>query len=62
MRYAFIREHAVLFPVRLVCDKLGVSASGYDDALDRPESATARCRRELGGRIEAIRAARRGRY
>ena len=62
MRYAFIREHAAIFPVRLACDKLGVSASGYYDALERPESVTARCRRELGDKIEAIHAARRGRY
>ena len=62
MKYAFIREHAAIFPVRLMCDKLGVSASGYYDALERPESVTARCHRELGDKIEAIHAARRGRY
>ena len=62
MRYAFIHEHATLFPVRGMCDELGVSASGYYDALDRGESVTALCRRELGDKIEAIHAARRGRY
>ena len=62
MRYAFIREHAALFPVRRMCDKLGVSASGYYDAVGRGESVTARCRRALGDKIEAIHAARRGRY
>jgi putative transposase len=62
MKHAFIREHASEFPVRVMCDKLGVSASGYYDALDRPESVTARCQRELGDKIRAVHAARRGRY
>ena len=62
MTYAFIREHAAQFPVRRMCDKLGVSASGYYDARDRPVSVTARCHRELGDKIRAIHAARRGRY
>jgi putative transposase len=62
VKYAFIREHAAIFPVQWMCDKLGVSDSGYYDALERPESVTARCHRELGDKIEAIHAARRGRY
>ena len=62
MRYAFIREHAAQFPVRRMCDKLGVSTSGYYDAIGRPVSVTARCHRELGDKVRAVHAARRGRY
>ena len=62
MKYAFIREHATLFPVRQMCDKLGVSVSGYYDARDRVPSVTDQCHRKLGDKIRAIHAARRGRY
>ena len=62
MRYAFIREHAAQFPVRRMCDRLGVSTSGYYDAIGRPVSVTARCHRELGDKVRAAHAARRGRY
>ena len=62
MTYAFIRAHAAQFPVRRMCDELGVSVSGYYDAQDRPVSATARRRRELGDKIRVIHATRRGRY
>ena len=62
MRYAFIREHATQFPVRRMCDKLGVSTSGYYDSIGRPVSVTARCHRELGDKVRAVHAARRGRY
>ena len=62
MRYAFIREHAAQFPVRRMCDKLGVSTSGYYDSIGRPVSVTARCHRELGDKVRAVHAARRGRY
>ena len=62
MKYAFIRQHATQFPVRRMCDKLGVSVSGYYDAWDRPASVTAVCHRELGDKIRVIPAARRGRY
>ena len=47
------------------CDRCAtrlVSASGYYDARDRSESVTAQCQRELGDKIRAIHAARRGRY
>ena len=62
MRYASVREHAAQFPVRRMCDELGVSASGYYDSIGRPVSVTARCRRDLGDKIRAVHAARRGRY
>jgi len=62
VRYAFIRAHATLFPVRGMCDKLGVSASGYYDARDRPASVTAERHQKLGDKIRAVHAVRRGRY
>lgn len=47
MKFAFIRQHlAGLFPVRLCCRLLGVSRSGYYDALD-PAPPPTRIRREL---------------
>ena len=41
MKYAWIREHVDCFPVTLMCELLGVSRSGYYDAVDRPPSKRA---------------------
>jgi transposase InsO family protein len=38
VRYAFIAEHASVFPVRRVCEVLSVSPSGYYDWRRRPPS------------------------
>ena len=62
MKYAFIRRYASQFSVRRMCDVLGVSASGYYDARDRPKSATALRRDALADRIRTIHAAKKGRY
>ena len=62
MRYAFVRGHATRFPVTRLCALLRVSASGYYDSIDRPASVTARCHRDLGVKVRAVHAARRGRY
>jgi len=62
VRYAFVRGHAAQFPVTRLCALLEVSTSGYYDSVDRGESVTASCHRELGDKIEAVHAARRGRY
>ena len=62
MRYAFVRGHAAQFPVTRLCALLEVSTSGYYDSVDRPASVTARCHRDLGVKIRAVHAARRGRY
>ena len=41
MKYAWIREHRDSFPLRVMCEVLEVSTSGYYDALDRPPSPRA---------------------
>ena len=38
MKYAWIHEHRDSFPVAVMCDVLGVSASGYYASLDRAPS------------------------
>jgi putative transposase len=62
VRYAFVRGHAAQFPVTRLCALLEVSTSGYYDSIGRPVSVTARCHRELGDKVRAVHAARRGRY
>ena len=62
MRYGFIREHALWYPVRLLCQVLQVSASGYYDWLERPASPTQQRRDLLGDEIRAIHAEVKRRY
>jgi putative transposase len=40
MKYAFINAQEVAFPVRAMCQALGVSRSGYYDWKERPEPST----------------------
>lgn len=56
MRYAFMRDQAETYPVRLLCKLLEVSPSGYYDWRDRPESPRAKDNRALLCRIETIHA------
>jgi putative transposase len=62
LRYGFIRDHALLYPVRLMCQVLQVSASGYYDWLVRPVSATQQRRDLLADEIRAIHAEVKRRY
>ena len=52
MKFAFIKEHRVLWPVAALCGALSVSRSGFFAWLKRPASSRSRRQREL---IEKIR-------
>ena len=41
MKYAWITRHRDSFPVRVMCDAMNVSTSGYYDAIERPPSGWA---------------------
>ena len=41
MKYAWIAQHCDSFPVRVLCDVLNVSTSGFYDSIDRPPSRRA---------------------
>ena len=62
MKYAFIQEQAVQYPIRRLCGVLGVSASGYYDWCGRAESARAQANRRLLSHVKAIHQASRQRY
>ena len=62
MRFRFIEDHRDAWPVRVLCDALGVSASGDYAWRGRPESASAAANRALLGDIRWIHAQHRGRY
>jgi len=54
VRYRFIEEHRAQWPVRLLCQVLGVSAGGYYAWRDRPASAQEQRREALVVAIRAI--------
>ena len=54
MKYAFIREHCHSYKTQRMCEVLEVSASGYYNWVDRPESARARENRRLVTRIRCF--------
>lgn len=62
MKFAFIAELEVAFPVAVLCRVLGVSTSGYYAWTERPASARARRDEELGQRVRAAHSASKGRY
>lgn len=62
MKYAFIRAHRTQYKVTRLCEALGVSASGYYDWLDRPESARERENRRLAMKIRVFHRASRKTY
>ena len=51
MRYAVIHRHHTQHSVRMMCRVLGVSRSGYNDWVDRPESTRAQHHQALTEKI-----------
>jgi len=62
MRFRFIDDHQEEWPVRVMCDVLGVSASGYYAWRCRPESARAASNLNLLADVRRLNAQHRGRY
>jgi putative transposase len=62
MKFAFIAEDEVAFPIAVLCRVLEVSPSGYYAWARRPASARADRDDELGARVRAAHAASKGRY
>ena len=54
MKFRFIEGHLSEFPVEVCCDVLEVSRSGYYAWRERPDSARAKRRRELAGKVKAV--------
>lgn len=62
MKYAFIRAHRETHKVIRLCQVLGVSASGYYDWLERPESSRCKENRRLTVKIRQFHLVSQGRY
>ena len=53
MKFGFVAEHRGTWPVRWLCEALGVSRSGFHGWLTRPRSARARSDEELTTKVRA---------
>lgn len=62
MKFGFVDEHRQVWPVRMMCAALGLSASGYYAWRGRPESARSVANRELTEDIRLIHAESSGCY
>ena len=62
MRFVFIRDHRTIWPIRLMCRVLEVSASGYYAWRNRLESVRSKANRELMVDVERLHKEHRGRY
>jgi putative transposase len=62
MRFRLIEDQRDVWPVRVMCDALSVSPSGYYAWRSRPESPRAIANRELMSDIRRVHADHRGRY
>ena len=56
MKFGFVDEHRQVWPVRVMCAVLGLSASGYYAWRGRPESQRSVANRELTEDIRLIHA------
>ena len=62
MRFQLIHDHRNQFPVRRMCDQMGVSPSGYYAWRERPASAREMADQELYEKIETVYRANHGVY
>jgi putative transposase len=62
MRFRFIEDRRVEYPVRIMCSALDVSRAGYYAWRSRPESARSAANRQLLEDIQQIHCDHRGRY
>ena len=53
MKFGFVAKHRGTWPVRWLCEALGVSRSGFHGWLTRPRSARARSDEELTTKVRA---------
>ena len=53
MKFGFVAKHRGIWPVRWLCEALGVSRSGFHAWLTRPPSARERSDEVLGAQIKA---------
>jgi putative transposase len=51
MKFAFVAKHRGIWPVRWMCEALGVSRSGFHAWLTRPPSKRTRADQETGARV-----------
>jgi transposase InsO family protein len=62
MRFRLIEDHRDIWPVRVICDALSVSPSGFYAWRSRPESPRKIANRELLANIRRVHAQHRERY
>lgn len=62
MKYAWITQHRDLFPIRVMCDVLNVSTSGYYDSMERPPSERAKRHERIQQAVEHVHAESHGIY
>jgi putative transposase len=62
MRFRFIEDRRVDYPVRVMCDVLGVSPAGYYAWRTRPESQRSVVNRDLLSEVRRVHRDNRGRY
>ena len=61
MKFRLIEDQREAFPVRVMCDVMGVSAAGYYAWRGRPESPRKAANRALLTEIRRVHSAHRGR-
>lgn len=62
MRFRFIEDRRADYPVRVLCDVLGVSPAGYYAWRTRPQSRRSAANRDLVGDIQQVHREALGRY